>query len=138
MPNMNLQGGPPTQGTHKLLTPKKRNSENRKQFHTPNTRECEHLSIMDHNLRNKQESTGTMKGSLCMDPTSMYNRSLKPAIEPHTFAASLLTTEIDNQNTFFHLENAHHMLKLVSSFSQILLGLKPVLKLMKLLNILQG
>jgi len=79
-----------------------------------------------------------MKGSLCMDPTSMYNWSLKPAIEPHTFAASLLTTEIDNENTFFHLENAHHMLKLVSSFSQILLGSNPVLKLMKLLNILQG
>jgi hypothetical protein len=73
-----------------------------------------------------------------MDPTSMYNWSLKPAIEPRTFAASLLTTEIDNEITFFHLENAHHMLKLVSSFSQILLGLKPVLKLMKLLNILQG
>jgi hypothetical protein len=50
----------------------------------------------------------------------------------------LLTTEIDNENTFFHLENAHHMLKLVSSFSQILLGLKPVLKLMKLLNVLKA
>jgi hypothetical protein len=50
----------------------------------------------------------------------------------------LLTTEIDNENTFFHLENAYHMLKLVSSFSQILLGLKPVLKLMKLLNILKA
>jgi hypothetical protein len=84
---------------------------------------------MDHNLRNKQESPGTMKSSLCMDPTSMYNWSLKPAIEPHTFAASLLTTEIDNGNTFFHLENAHHMLSA---------WFEPVLKLMKQLNILQG